>query len=87
MSRLLLSIIFCLQAFLFHSQSDSTSVLIRRMIAPGVLMSTGIVLSKNSIKSSIQQKIQTQFPGFHSTLDDYFQYTPSAMNVIAILID
>ena len=50
-------------------------------------MATGLILNKNSIKTSFQNDVRNQFPNFNSTLDDYLQYVPTSIDFVLTLAD
>jgi hypothetical protein len=69
------------------AQQDSTSSILKGVSGPSILMVSGVVLNKKSTKENIQEKVTETFPGFHTSLDDYFMYAPSALNILATVLD
>jgi len=59
----------------------------RNLAVPTALMTTGIILNKESTKTNIQEKVQSTFPNFDNRLDDYLMIAPTALDLIYTLSD
>ena len=69
-----------------YAQKDTIPIL-KNTIVPAALMTTGILLNKESIKTNIQKDIRNAFPDFDSRLDDYMMMAPTALDLLFTLTD
>ena len=83
---LIFSFLITLKESPLSAQID-TIFTFKKVAIPTALMTTGIILNKETIKTSIQEKVQSSFPNFDSRLDDYLMIAPTALDLIFTLSD
>jgi hypothetical protein len=67
-------------------QRDSSNNIGTKMILPGALMTSGLILNKSDIKVDIQNSIQSHFDDFHTDVDDVLSFTPLGIDLLVSLM-